>query len=316
MEIPSPLKSVYSYYFPATRKIISKLSQNYPHDIFLQSIQPWLDDFHFNIIEKYINYFKLWLNWIENFKHKYFTNWSSEGIFHILTQIKTFQPQVPLYVLDWEYEWYQWYWENIWLEFKQVSYDQIFSKLKPGIFFISNPSARNWQIIPNEKINEIWNAWHKIVLDLTYLWMTKKYNFDLTNPSIEKIICSMSKPFWLYYYRIGFVFSKNEIKTLVPNKRFKNIFSLIIAKSVLENFNISEIYKQYKNIQKQSIKLFAKRYWFSPNPSDVHLLAYATENQLPVGSKPLLKEFKRWKYYRFCLTPYFHLIENSLSNNK
>jgi len=106
MEIPSPLKSVYSYYFPATRKIISKLSQNYPHDIFLQSIQPWLDDFHFNIIEKYINYFKLWLNWIENFKHKYFTNWSSEGIFHILTQIKTFQPQVPLYVLDWEYEWW------------------------------------------------------------------------------------------------------------------------------------------------------------------------------------------------------------------
>lgn len=310
MKMPSPLKAVYSYYFPEIRDIISKIGNNYPHEIFLKSINPWLDDFHEITIQNYLNHFKDQIKGINNFENKYFTNWSSEGIFHLLSYIKTFDSEAKIYVFEWDYEWYRWYGENLNLNFTTINQDQNLSELKLWYFFISNPSAINWQIVTNTQINKIANLWHKIILDLTYLWMTNKHLFDLTNKNIFAVIFSMSKPFWLYYYRIWFLFSKLPIKTLIPNKWFKNIHSLIIANQVLDRIKPYELFDKYKSFQEKAIEIFEKKYKFKANKSDVFLLAHCDQVNIPTNLQDELAIYKRGNCYRFCLTPYFHLIES------
>lgn len=312
MNIPAPLKAVYSYYFPKIRNIISQTVKEYPHEIFLQSIEPGLDDFHFITIEKYIKYFNKELNWIQDYSNQYFTNWSSEWIFHLLCYIKTIDSNCKIYVFEWEYEWYRWYGENLNLKFETISRQQDLSKLELGYFFISNPSARDWNIIPNNEINEIADLWHKIIIDLTYLWLTPSYKFNLKHPNIIAVICSMSKPFGLYYYRIWFMFSKFEIKTLLPNKWFKNILSLIIANKILDKIKPFELYEENLILQENSLLLFEKKYWIKPMKSNVLLLGYLNSYQVDKTFQDQFNIYKRWSNYRFCLTPYFQLLEKDL----
>ena len=286
-------RTVYCYYFPEVRRIINDITKNYPHNVFLQSIEPGLDDFHIPIIEKFIKYHNKSLPNLKDFKHKYFTGGASEGIFHLLVKYRN----EIIYVLDGEYEGYKEYAIRIGINIVEVDEICDFSKLKKGIFFISNPSARNGNIISNKFINEICK-YHKVIYDITYVGLTKEHEFDLSNKNIIAIISSMSKPFGLYYYRIGFTFSREGIETLIANKWFKNIFSLIIASRIFDEIKHGQLYNKYRPVQEKIIQELNAKENLKLKISDVLLLAYSKENRV-------LEKFRRGKFYRICLTPYF-----------
>ncbi len=294
-------RTVYCYYFPEIREIIDKITKKFPHEIFLQSIEPGLDNFHTPVINKFIEYHKSQTPDLKDFENRYYTSGASEGIFHILVKIKTENPRAIIYVLKGEYEGYREYGSRIGLKIVAVEKNQDFSKLEPGIFFISNPSARDGNIIPNYVINEICKI-HKVVFDGTYIGLTKNNLFDLKNKNILAVIFSMSKPFGLYYYRIGFVFSREKIKTLEANIWFKNILSLIIADNILDTIKPQYLYNKYKPLQKEIIAEINKRENLNLKPSDAILLAYSDKAES-------LEKFKREDFYRLCLTPYFLLRE-------
>lgn len=291
-------RTVYCYYFPEIRKIIDGLTKKFPHDVFLKSIEPGLNDFHFPIIEKFIEYCKKQLPSLKYFKYKYFTSGASEGIFHLLIKLKTKNPETIIYTLKGEYEGYKEYAIRIGLKVIEVDENEDFSKLKKGIWFISNPSARNGNIIKNEFINEICK-YHEVIYDVTYVGLTKEHKFNINNPNILAVICSLSKPFGLYYYRIGFTFSKEIIETLEANIWFKNIFSLLIAEKIFDKIKPKYLYEKYKPVQEQIIKKINSEEKLNLKASDVVILANTTEKN------NFLKKYRRDKFYRLCLTPYF-----------
>lgn len=296
-----PLKSVYSYYFPETRKIIDGLVKNYPHEIFLQSINPGLDDYHIPVIENYIKHFESQTPDLKNFPYKYVTAGASEGIFHYLAKIASSDSKKLLYVLEGEYEGYAGYGQNLGLKFNTVHETEDFKSIKPGIVFISNPSARDGNIIGNDEIISIADAGHKIIYDTTYVGLTDPHHFNLDHENIIAVLSSMSKPFGLYYYRVGFAFSKIEMKTLEVNKWFKNIFSLTIANEILTKIGDDELVKKYRSYQKESIARMSNELNLNTSPSDVVLLSNAQNGDIGSG----FENYSRKHNYRFCLTPYF-----------
>lgn len=302
------LKSVYSYYFPEIRDLISDLTKNYPHEVFLQSISPGLDDFHFKVIDQYQRFIKPILPKLSDFEYRYFTNGSSEGIFHLLVYLKVNYPNSPIYVFKGEYEGYLQYAIQLGITIKEVDYEIELHKLPLGFWFISNPSARNGNIIPNVKILQICRAGHRIILDGAYVGLTKPYEFEISHPNIFSVVTSLSKPLGLFYYRIGFIFTREEIKTLYPNIWFKNIFSLLIAREIFSRFKCDYFYNKYRPVQLKIIKEIKKDIRIPIKPSDSLLLGYFNRSKVSgLNNRQLveIEKYRRGDHYRFCLTPYF-----------
>jgi len=297
-------RTVYCYYFPEVRKIINEATAKFPHETFLKSISPGLDDFHKPVMQKFMNFHSKQLSLLNEFPNQYFTCGASEAIFHLLVQIKAKNPGLKVYTLKGEYEGYKEYASRIGIKITEVEENSDFSKLEKGIWFISNPSARNGNIIPNEFISKICK-FHKVILDATYVGLTKEFSFDLSNKNIIAVISSLSKPFGLYYYRIGFAFSRKPIETLEANIWFKNILSLIIADKIFDTLRPQQLYLKYRPMQEKIIAQINKEDALDLKPSDVFLLANTKTR------KETIEKFKRRDNYRLCLTPYFLEGENA-----
>lgn len=123
--------------------------------------------------------------------------------------------------------------------------------------------------------------------------------------SIIAVLASMSKPFGLFYYRVGICFSRKQLPTLYPNKWFKNILSITIAEALLDKFGIGHFYKKYLPVQKEAITKLSKEAGITVYPSDILLLANYPDEGLSHAQKEKLSQYLRGDIYRFCLTPYF-----------
>lgn len=304
------MKAVYSYYYPEIRELVSDVTKKYPHEEFLKSVTPpGLDDFEKPVVEKMKEFYKDEVSGFDGFDFVYPTAGSSEGIYHLLTRIKTETPEKPIYTFVGEYEGYRECAAGMGMKVIEVEEDmEMIEKLPKGIWFISNPSARNGMIIENSLINQIADMGHEIVLDLAYLGMTERYKFDLSHPNIVAVLTSMSKPFGLFYYRVGFTFTKKEVRTLYGTKWFKNILSLIIAGKVFEKFTARYFFEKYGNVKEKILEKIKSETGIALRSSKVLLLGYLTEadfEKLTDEQKELVTPFKRGHYYRFCLTKYF-----------
>ncbi|MCK4650059.1 aminotransferase class I/II-fold pyridoxal phosphate-dependent enzyme [Candidatus Pacearchaeota archaeon] len=289
------IRGVYCYYFPEVRKVIDEVSEKFPHDVFLSSIDPGLDDFDKPIIKKFVKYYAADVPALKDFKYSYSTDGSRQGIFHLLAEIKTKNPDVVVYVLDGEYEGYSEYATRLNIKIVEVDEDEDFTKLKPGYFFISNPSGRDGNIIKNEVVEKICET-HKVIYDLAYLGMTRHYAIDVSHPNVVAVVASMSKPFGMYYLRSGFTFTRKPLKTLIANKWFKNIFSLVVTDRILDRIKPGQLYKKYRPIQEKIIKEINEKHDLNLKVSDVFLLANTDDK---------IEEFMRGdKFCRLCLTPY------------
>lgn len=314
MEKLKTIKAVYSYYFPEIRKLISETTANFPHGEFLKSISPGLDDYEKPIIDKMVSFYKNDVVGFEEFQYRYPTSGSSEGIYHLFSRIKKDDPASPIYTLEGEYEGYRECAAGLGLKVQEIPEDmKVIKSLKPGYWFVSNPSGRNGMVLSKTLIDQIADVGHKVIVDLAYLGMTKRQKFNYSHPNIVAILTSMSKPFGLFYYRVGFTFSREPVNTLYGSKWFKNILSLIIADKVFSTFTSDYFYKKYAPIQKEILEQIRKETGIPLRRSDVILLGYLTEddfNKLSGEQKEMVKPFKRGTSYRFCLTQYFLEKEN------
>ncbi len=299
-------RPVYAYYAPEIRALVDSIVKRYPHDIFLQSISPGLDTFHEPIIQKFIDTYKEYLPGLSSFPHRYVSGGSSESIFHILSSIAAQEKQPPLYIVEGEYEGYAGYGRNLGLQFTTVGDGVDVAKLAPGIFFISNPSSRNGNVHPREFISAIGDAGHEIMLDCAYVGMSDDTHFLVDHPAVSTVFTSMSKPYGLYYYRIGFTFTRKPVKTLEVNKWFKNIFSLVVADRLLTELSPRAMYEKYRHVQQSIIDETNRKHGSSLKPSRVYLLAYALPADIPPEHAEHYRRFHRGgSYYRFGLTAEF-----------
>jgi len=299
------ISSVYAYYYPEVREVVDKVVKNFSQELLLKSIFPGLDNYHDSFINKFVKYSTKYQKGLDSFENKYFVNGSSEAIFHLLVDSIFHNEGKPIYVFKGEYEGYKEYAKNMGGTVTEVDFNADIKKLPLGRWFISNPSAIDGNIIENSHIYSIANLGHEIVLDVSYLGSTREYQLDLTHPNIIAVLVSLSKPFGLFYYRIGIAFTRKQMPTLYPNKWFKNILSITIGEALLDKFGIGHFYKKYQPLQEKAIKTLNEDTGLSVGPSDILLLANIPSKKVPKAKEELISKFQRGDSFRFCLTPYF-----------
>ncbi|MBU1201498.1 MAG: hypothetical protein KJ583_01885 [Nanoarchaeota archaeon] len=333
-----PMKAVYCYFFPEVRDIIHEVEKKIPDDIYMvtasiEQVQQSLDSLfcpalelpendgiidldmiHYPIIDRIVKVYSDTIPGLGKFANKYPTSGSSEGLFHILTKLKVNGVE-SINILDGEYEGYQAQATN--LGMKTIIHNEINAmKSEPGYWFISNPSARDGNIISNEFVNELANIGNKIILDFAYVGATKPQVYDVGHKNIEALVISFSKPYGVFRSRIGgFAFTKDEVPSLYGNKWFKDTLRLFQALKLAEDIGPSGLYNKYRPIQKDIINQINKNFSLDMKTSDSYLLGYMRKKDtlhLNREQSLLIKQFERGDNYRFCLTPYFENIERGI----
>jgi hypothetical protein len=310
------ITTVYSYYLPEVRDLITDLTREYPHDVFLRSISPGLDDFHRPIIDKLVAAHEHDVPHLAKFAYRYPTSGSEEGIREYMTFLQS-QGVSRIYVWKGDYEGYRETARTRNIDTVEVDYDCDPATLSPGYWFLSNPSARNGMIVPAAKILAVAEAGHKLFYDLAYLGATDCTVFDVSHPNIVAAVVSFSKPYGLFYYRVGFTFSCEPIPALYANKWFKNVYGLLIAERILDRLDRTGLVRKYKAIQASIVGRINEASGMGLSASDASLLAHLPADaaaQLPAEQRQAIERFRRGDWYRFCLTPYF--VEWEDSNEK
>lgn len=322
-----PAATVYSYYTPEIEHTVSKAlsacnfsryGEQTIHDTLKQNYDPGLDDLHLPLMEKYEAFARSeGVIGLESFAEKYFTNGSSEGIFHLLSQLRTLSDLgVPLYQFDGEYQGYRAYADALDLKIDTVQSLGELRSVATGVVILSNPASKDGNIVDPNTLTTILRK-HEVILDLAYMGMTQKpLNIDATQPGIIAAVGSLSKPFGLYYYRIGFCYSREPVSSLYGNKWFKNALSIKIGEAVLDQAEPKKLVAfkdKYFELQRQAV-MHTANHFGAPNgwikPSDVWLLAHS---KTPTGfwSEVPIHSFKRTdEDLRFCLTPYYMEQQN------
>jgi len=299
--------TVYSYYLPEVRAAISDLVAAYPHDVFLRSVTPaGLDTFHEPILEQLVAAHARDVPGLGAFPYRYPTAGSEEGIREFMTRLAT-AGERRLYMWAGDYEGYREVARTRGMETVEVERDADPSTLAAGPWFLSNPSARDGNIVPAAEVQALAEAGHQVFYDLSYLGSTDPAVYDVSHPNVTAVALSFSKTFGLFYYRIGFLFTREPVPALYANKWFKNVLSLLIAERVMR-LDAGALALKYKGLQKAVLDDLNREHGLSLQASDAFLLAHLTDagaSSLAPESRAVLDRYRRHHGYRLCLTPYF-----------
>ncbi|MBI2547338.1 MAG: hypothetical protein HYW23_02720 [Candidatus Aenigmarchaeota archaeon] len=330
------MKAVYSYFFPEVRRLVH-MSDKLPDKLFLISTpveearemiaslfrtpldltatadgKVDLDMVHEPVIDRIISAYGTAIPRLKDFSYRYPTSGSSEGIFKNLAMLKVGGVDW-IYVLEGEYEGYKEYGKTLGIRTIEINPQKTdVRKLKPGIWFISNPSAHDGNILPDNFVGEICDSGNKVYLDLAYVGSTRDYTFDVSHDNIPAVFLSFSKPYGVFRFRIGFTFSRAEIPSLYGNKWFKDIPRLFTALRLAEDIGPSKLYRSYRHVQESVIEHINEDFGLCMKTSDAVLLGNLTldsARKLDPYQLKMIAPFQRGEGYRFCLTPYFEKVE-------
>ena len=299
------ITTVMSYYFPEVRAVISEMVRDYPHDVFLRSVSPGLDDFHEPIVEKLLRFHGPSVPALASFAHRYPTAGSEEGIREYMTMLRSSGVE-RIYVWHGDYEGYREVARSRGIEPIEVAFGTDPHTLAPAPWFLSNPSARDGNVLPPQIVAAVCDAGHQVFYDLSYLGSTAPFTFDVSHENIAAVAISFSKPYGLFYYRIGFTFTRRPLPSLYANKWFKNVFSLLVADRVMTKLDPGQLPTKYRPFQERVVGALAARHDLPLRASDALLLCHvAPDATLTDDQRLLLHRYRRGDGYRLCLTPYY-----------
>ncbi len=332
------MQAVYCYFFPEVRPIIHEVEAAVQDDMYLvttpaskvrKDLEPLfkpplyipeneygnvdLDEIHVPVIERIVDVYSGLVPALGDFAYSYPTAGSSEGIFHALTKLMV-EGIDCINVLKGEYEGYSAQAGNLRMEVNEVDLNETdISDVEPGYWFISNPSARDGNIIPNEFITELCERDSKVFLDLAYAGSTRPYVFDVSHENVVGAFMSFSKPYGVFRKRIGgFAFMRDEMPTLHGNKWFKDTDRLFAALKIAEDIGPCRLYDKYRPVQEAIVDAINDELGLGMKVSDAFLLGYLEAEdaeRLDADQVEMIADFRRGDNYRFCLTPYFEDLE-------
>ncbi len=330
------MKAVYTYFFPEVRNLIHS-TDSLDSRLFLTStsqseaqvyvdslgfkkklIVPGtpsgnvdLDSIHEPAIERIIEIYEPVVRGLSGFRYRYFTSGSSEGIFHVLSELRA-KGINKIFTFDGEYEGYKEYGKTLDILTEEVEKETETKNLKTGRYFISNPSASDGNIVSNEGINNVCEEGNQVYLDLAYVGSTKKHRFDASHENIKALFLSFSKPYGIFRFRVGFTFSRAPIDSLYGNKWFKDISRVLAAVKIAEEIGPAGLHDKYHKKQECIVNSINVRHGLNVEPSDALILGNIPESagkKLSKEQRTFISEFRRGRSYRFCLTPYYEELE-------
>lgn len=274
-----------------------------------------LDELHVPVIERMITAYATQVPALGKFAWRYPGAGSSEGLFHLLTRVKMIHGQDKINVIAGEYEGYGAQAGNLKMGCTQWRMDDpALDKLAPGWWFISNPSATNGNVLPNEFLQKLLDRGHQVVLDLAYVGATAPRVFDVSHENVRAVVMSFSKPYGVFRQRIGgFIFSREEVPSLYGSKWFKDVERQLQAAKLAVDIGPSTLFSKYRPVQEAIIAALNETYGLGMQAADTLLIANlsaANAAALPADKLPLIEQFKRGDWYRFCLTPYLEQADD------
>lgn len=303
MITPHPEKTVYSFHYPEIETVVREVVKDFPHDLYRQNWSPGLDDLHEPLLNAYERFARTEggvIGW-GRFPHRYYVNGSSEAIFHLLARHKATMPDVPLYQLHGEYQGYREFAKALGLNIKDIWAP---SEQTPGVLILSNPSAIDGNRLSSSLVASALER-HKVIFDFAYVGMTEMpLEFSLDHENVIAVVASLSKPFGLYYHRIGFAWSANPIASLYGNRWFKNVFSIKVGEAALKRIDMRAIRAKYTTQQCVATEQAGDALGCELLPAEVWLLANAQSTR-EAENIDAMRKFERGGGYRICLTPYY-----------
>ncbi|VIO66962.1 aminotransferase class I/II-fold pyridoxal phosphate-dependent enzyme [Bradyrhizobium ivorense] len=222
------------------------------------------------------------------FPWRYPTAGGSEALFHVIAaygnraRSEKFDPEV--HVFAGEYEGYKAYAEACGItvvEHTRADWQTVGRSLPAiALFCLSQPSAIDGNVWPqaNDFLALLATAGDqpRVLLDVTYVGSIAEppaARIAADSPAVLALAFSLSKPFGVYYDRIGGVLSRKAMPTLFGNQWFKNLTSLQLGTALLERHDVFDLPRRYRPIQCEAAVQIGRRLGLTLTPSDVSVLA-------------------------------------------
>lgn len=331
-----PMKAVYAYHFPEVRPKVDAVNKLPNQDRLVRTqtsvkeaqdiLAPLfevpielpetaqgkinLDELHRPITERIVNVYSSLVHGIKEYPARYLTAGSSEGIFHVMAELKA-KGKDNIYVLKGEYEGYKEIAKQLNINPIEVEANQdAIRHLAQGEFFVSNPSARDGNILDEDIVNSIVN-YHHVHLDLAYVGATLPKVFEVGHPNIDTIFMSLSKPFGMFRWRIGYLLSRKPLDSMYANKWFNGTFDHLLGLKIVEEVGLTSLPIKYKGTQEAIVSEIGERFDLPLKTSDVTILSNIKASEMPKSHKNNIdiETYKRGSNYRLCLTPFFEKSE-------
>jgi hypothetical protein len=259
-------RTVYSLYLPETRAVLDALWSSRPHAMYERNYERGQDAMHAPFLAR-------WRQWArdggvalgQGFAHEYPTGGASEGITSTLARVATRPGSVRprLHVLEGEYEGYGHIAVALGLEVlrhpRACAHDGIAAAARDGdVLMISQPSAIDGMCWPGfaSLVDHLARACPglELVVDLTYVGcLDRVADIVLDRPNVAVVLASLSKPFGVYYHRIGALLSREPQALLHGNLWFKNLFSLRLGEALMDGFPATALPRRHRARQQQAL---------------------------------------------------------------
>jgi hypothetical protein len=223
------------------------------------------------------------------FPWRYPTAGGSEALFHVIAaygnraRAEHFNPEV--HVFAGEYEGYKAYAEACGIaviEHPRAEWQAVGRTLpENALFCLSQPSAIDGNVWreANEFLALLATArLPRVLLDVTYVGAIAEApaaRIAADSAAVQALAFSLSKPFGVYYDRIGGVLCRNVMPSLFGNQWFKNLTSLQLGDALLERHDVFDLPRRYKRVQREAAARIGDRLGLTLSPCDVSVLAQA-----------------------------------------
>jgi hypothetical protein len=287
--------------------------------------------------QTHVEFFDTWAEWSKPvvdldrslFPFYYPTAGASEPlrqiIFDLAAKRKTGAPRIHFF--EGEYEGYKAMAEAAgigWVEHPRANWDTLCDYDMPAsgfpsewrgvrdggldLFFISAPSAIDGMVWSDFNAFLAAMPENSVVVDVTYVGAVPeasiKERFNLNAPSVRNIVFSLSKPFGLYYDRVGGVFCRDEDMGLFGNKWFKGLSGIAIGSAMMKAHNVFHFPTVYAEHQAKMAEDASTALGLDLKPADVFILATGVQTDAEITGGPYMSEYlTRAGKVRICLTP-------------
>lgn len=304
-------KTVYGFMPPAVANALYEDHVGDP-DRFRVVSDGRFERFHRPIVDRYVDWIAPDAPGIRSFPLSYCTPTagSEEAIRELMTHLKETENADRVYVLRGDYEGYAAVAATRGLPCLPLTLDGLL-EAPSGWVVLSTPSSIDGNVVLPSIVRSICDR-HRVVLDLAYLGTTDPaHGIDVSHPNVYAVLTSFSKPFGMFYYRVGFAFTRTEVPAFLANRRwFKNVPGLLAADAVIRGVDRAALRRTMVAAQTRALAELAAAGW-ALRASDSHLLAHLLPDEaasLDEDSRDALAPYARAHGYRLCLTPSYERL--------
>jgi hypothetical protein len=286
-------RTVYGIYYPETRRIVDDLWAQRPHHWYERNYEKRQDAMHGPLLTR-------WRSWSrdagvhlgDGFAHQYPTAGANEGIHAVLAHLasRPGEPRPRVHVFEGEYEGYPHIAAALGLEVRTHARDPelyattLAASARPGDwFFLSQPSAIDGDVWPGLAGFLAWlhreSPAVSVAVDLTYVGaVARDFTIDLDSANVAVALFSLSKPFGVYYHRVGGLLARQPLALLHGNLWFKNLFSLHLGERLMAEHAAHDLPRRYLPVQQRALSAAIAEGVVDPSAraSDAVMLATAT----------------------------------------